>query len=162
VTPSNSSPCTSSRRRPSGSGATFPFPLYSAGFKSFSGKHKGLTVDDQGKGSGAGIRDLVNRTVDFAASDAAMTDEDMAKVPGGVQLLPMTGGQVVLAYSLPGQSEGAEERGAGGQPPLLGGGGGEAGMAVTSLTIRLPESRVSTARRGGSAGDGAGGRCRPW
>jgi phosphate transport system substrate-binding protein len=40
--------------------------------------------------------------VDFAASDAAMTDEDMAKVAGGVQLLPMTAGEIVLAYNLPG------------------------------------------------------------
>jgi len=61
-----------------------------------------VSVDYQGKGSGAGIQDLVNRTVDFAASDAAMTDEDMAKVPGGVQLLPMTGGEIVVAYNLPG------------------------------------------------------------
>jgi phosphate transport system substrate-binding protein len=42
--------------RLTGSGATFPFPLYSAWFKSFSGKHKGVTVDYQGKGSGAGVR----------------------------------------------------------------------------------------------------------
>jgi phosphate transport system substrate-binding protein len=92
--------------RLTGSGATFPFPLYSAWFKSFSGKQKGVTVDYQGKGSGAGIQDLLNRTVDFAASDAAMTDEDMAKVPGGVQLLPMTGGEIVLAYNLPGNPKG--------------------------------------------------------
>jgi hypothetical protein len=69
--------------RLAGSGATFPFPLYSTWFKSFSAKQKGVSVDYQGKGSGAGIQDLLNRTVDFAASDAAMTDEDMAKVPGG-------------------------------------------------------------------------------
>jgi len=88
--------------RLTGSGATFPFPLYSAWFKSFSTKHKGITVDYQGKGSGAGIRDFINHTVDFAASDAAMTDEEIAKVPGGVQLLPMTGGEIVLGYNLPG------------------------------------------------------------
>jgi phosphate transport system substrate-binding protein len=92
--------------RLTGSGATFPFPLYSTWFKSFSAKQKGVTVDYQGKGSGAGIQDLLNRTVDFAASDAAMTDEDMAKVPGGVQLLPMTGGEIVLAYNLPGNPRG--------------------------------------------------------
>jgi len=92
--------------RLTGSGATFPFPLYSAWFKSFSAKHKGLTVDYQGKGSGAGIQDLTNHTVDFAASDAAMTDEEMAKVPGGVQLLPMTGGEIVIGYNLPGNPKG--------------------------------------------------------
>jgi len=88
--------------RLTGSGATFPFPLYSAWFKAFSGKHKNLTVDYQGKGSGAGIRDFLNHTVDFAASDAAMTDEEMSKVPGGVQLLPMTGGEIVIGYNLSG------------------------------------------------------------
>jgi len=92
--------------RLTGSGATFPFPLYSAWFKAFSGKHKGVTVDYQGKGSGAGIRDFINRTVDFAASDAAMTDEEISKVPGGVVLLPMTGGEIVLGYNLPGNPKG--------------------------------------------------------
>ena len=88
--------------RLTGSGATFPFPLYSAWFKAFSTKNKNITVDYQGKGSGAGVRDFINHTVDFAASDAAMTDEEISKVPGGVQLLPMTGGEIVLGYNLPG------------------------------------------------------------
>ncbi len=94
------------RLRLTGSGASFPFPLYSAWFKSFGSKHKSVTVDYQAKGSGAGIQDFINRTVDFAASDAAMTDEEMAKVPGGVQLLPMTGGEIVLGYNLPGNPKG--------------------------------------------------------
>src|SRR5262249_52334077 len=85
-----------------GSGASFPFPIYSAWFKDFSRKNKGVTVDYQAKGSGAGIQDFINRTVDFAGSDAAMTDEQIAKVPGGVQLLPMTGGEIVISYNLPG------------------------------------------------------------
>ena len=92
--------------RLTGSGATFPFPVYSAWFKTFSGKSKGVTVDYQGKGSGAGIQDFINRTVDFAASDAAMSDEDIAKVPGGVQMLPMTGGEIVIGYNLPGGVKG--------------------------------------------------------
>ncbi len=61
-----------------------------------------MTVDYQAKGSGAGIQDLINKTVDFAASDAAMTPEQMSKVPDGVVLLPMTAGEIVLAYNLPG------------------------------------------------------------
>jgi phosphate transport system substrate-binding protein len=94
------------RMRLTGSGASFPFPLYSAWFKAFSSEHKSVTVDYQAKGSGAGIQDFINRTVDFAASDAAMTDADMAKVPGGVQLLPMTAGEIVLGYNLPGNPKG--------------------------------------------------------
>lgn len=84
-----------------GSGASFPAPLYSAWFKDFSRKTDGVTVDYQAKGSGAGIQDLINKTVDFAASDAAMTPEQMSKVPDGVVLLPMTAGEIVLAYNLP-------------------------------------------------------------
>jgi phosphate transport system substrate-binding protein len=89
-----------------GSGASFPFPLYSAWFKDFSRKTPGVTVDYQAKGSGAGIQDLINKTVDFAASDAAMTPEQIAKVPDGVVLLPMTAGEIVLAYNIPGQPKG--------------------------------------------------------
>ncbi|MFN0300046.1 MAG: phosphate ABC transporter substrate-binding protein PstS [Burkholderiales bacterium] len=85
-----------------GSGASFPFPIYAAWFKEFSKVSNGITVDYQSKGSGAGIQDLINKTVDFAASDSAMTDEQIAKVPQGVQLLPMTAGEIVLAYNLPG------------------------------------------------------------
>ena len=84
-----------------GSGASFPFPLYSTWFKAFSQKTPGVTVDYQAKGSGAGIQDLINNTVDFAASDAAMTPEQIAKVERGVVLLPMTAGEIVLAYNLP-------------------------------------------------------------
>jgi phosphate transport system substrate-binding protein len=84
-----------------GSGASFPFPIYSAWLKDFSKKNPGITVDYQAKGSGAGIQDFINKTVDFAASDAAMKDEEIAKVDGGAVLLPMTAGEIVLAYNLP-------------------------------------------------------------
>ena len=89
-----------------GSGASFPFPIYSAWFKDFSKQNDGVTVDYQAKGSGAGIQDFINRTVDFAASDAAMTDEEIAKVPDGAVLLPITAGEIVLAYNLPGNPKG--------------------------------------------------------
>jgi phosphate transport system substrate-binding protein len=89
-----------------GSGASFPFPLYSTWFKTFSKESKDILVDYQAKGSGAGIKDFLNKTVDFAASDAAMKDEEMAQVKDGVQLLPMTAGTIVLAYNLPGNPKG--------------------------------------------------------
>jgi len=83
-----------------GSGASFPYPLYASWFKVFSDQSDDITVDYQAKGSGAGIQDLINNVVDFAASDAAMTDEEIAQVEEGVVLLPMTAGEVVLAYNL--------------------------------------------------------------
>ncbi len=87
--------------RLTGSGASFPFPLYSTWFKTFGRENKEIIINYQAKGSGAGIKDFINHTVDFAASDAAMKDEEMAQVKEGVQLLPMTAGKVVLAYNLP-------------------------------------------------------------
>lgn len=88
-----------------GSGASFPFPIYGAWFKDFSKQTKGVTVDYQAKGSGAGIQDFTNNTVDFAASDAAMDDEEIAKIKQGVVLLPMTAGEIVLSYNLAGVKE---------------------------------------------------------
>jgi phosphate transport system substrate-binding protein len=64
--------------------------------------HKNANIDYQAKGSGAGVLDLINHTVDFAASDAAMKPEEIAKVKEGVVLLPMTAGEIVIAYNLPG------------------------------------------------------------
>ncbi|MBF8746794.1 phosphate ABC transporter substrate-binding protein PstS [Pseudomonas putida] len=92
--------------RLTGSGASFPAPIYLTWFKDFSKNTDGVTVDYQSKGSGAGVQDFLNKTVDFAASDSAMKDEDIAKVGEGVQLLPMTAGEIVLAYNLPGNPKG--------------------------------------------------------
>ncbi len=92
--------------RLTGSGASFPFPLYSTWFKDYHKVNKDVLINYQAKGSGAGIKDFINHTVDFAASDAAMTDEQMAQVKEGVQLLPMTAGTIVLAYNLPGNPQG--------------------------------------------------------
>jgi phosphate transport system substrate-binding protein len=84
-----------------GSGASFPFPIYGLWFKEYGKAQRHVIIDYQAKGSGAGVRDFVNKTVDFAASDAAMTDAQMQEVEGGVQLLPMTAGAIVLSYNLP-------------------------------------------------------------
>jgi len=88
-----------------GSGASFPFPIYSKWFKDFSKTNEEARVDYQSKGSGAGIQDFINEVVDFAGSDAAMSDEEIAKVKHGVVLLPMTAGEIVLTYNLKGIDE---------------------------------------------------------
>ena len=85
-----------------GAGASFPAPLYLRWFKTYNGSHPNVQVDYQSIGSGGGVKSFMDRTVDFAASDAAMKTEDMAKVEGGVQLVPMTAGSIVLAYNLDG------------------------------------------------------------
>jgi phosphate transport system substrate-binding protein len=84
-----------------GAGASFPAPLYTKWFKTFDGSHPDVLVDYQSVGSGSGVKSVIDKTVDFGASDAAMTDEEMGRVPGGVQLIPMTAGSIVIAYNLP-------------------------------------------------------------
>ncbi|MGH9140190.1 MAG: phosphate ABC transporter substrate-binding protein PstS, partial [Vicinamibacterales bacterium] len=85
-----------------GAGASFPAPLYNKWFKAYGASHRNVLVDYQSVGSGGGIKSVMDHTVDFGASDAAMKPEDMAKVPDGVQLFPMTAGSIVLAYNIQG------------------------------------------------------------
>lgn len=86
----------------SGAGATFPAPLYQRWSVEYNKKHPDVQVNYQSVGSGAGVKNFIQGVVDFGASDAAMTDEEMAKSPRGAVLVPATAGSVVLAYNLPG------------------------------------------------------------
>jgi phosphate transport system substrate-binding protein len=65
-----------------------------------------LRINYQSTGSGAGVEQFKAKTVDFAASDVAMTDAEMQTIPEGVLLLPMTAGSLGLAYNLPGIPDG--------------------------------------------------------
>jgi phosphate transport system substrate-binding protein len=85
------------------SGATFPAPLYGAWFAKYNQLHSDVRINYQGIGSGAGIKQFTGGLTDFGASDAAMSDKEIAAVTnGGVVLLPMTAGSIVLSYNLPG------------------------------------------------------------
>ncbi|MGA2259667.1 MAG: phosphate ABC transporter substrate-binding protein PstS [Thermoguttaceae bacterium] len=85
-----------------GAGATFPKPLYKKWFKTYSAAHPEVKIGYLAVGSGPGVKLLMDENVDFGASDAAMTPEEIAKVERGVQFLPVTAGSIVLAYNLPG------------------------------------------------------------
>jgi phosphate transport system substrate-binding protein len=84
-----------------GTGATFPAPLYQKWFTEYNKDHPDVQINYQPLGSGAGIKQFQQHLVDFGASDAAMTDQEMAAVKDGVVLLPMTAGAIVLSYNLP-------------------------------------------------------------
>jgi len=88
-----------------GAGATFPAPLYERYAREVKKKYPNLGVNYQAVGSGAGIRQVISGTVDFGASDAAMKDEEMAKVKNGVILVPTAGGAVSVVYNVPGVKE---------------------------------------------------------
>lgn len=86
----------------SGAGATFPAPLYQRWGVEYNKVNPAVQVNYQSVGSGAGVKNFIAGVVDFGASDAAMTDEEIAKVPHGVVMIPATAGEIVFAYNLPG------------------------------------------------------------
>jgi phosphate transport system substrate-binding protein len=88
-----------------GAGATFPYPLYTKWISEFAKAHPGVRINYQSIGSGGGIRQITERTVDFGASDAPMTDEQLGKAPG-ILHIPTCLGAVVLSYNLEGVPSG--------------------------------------------------------
>ena len=84
-----------------GAGSTFIFPLASKWFSDYARLEPKLRFNYQSIGSGAGIRQITDRTIDFGASDAPLTDEQLTRAPGLLHL-PATLGSVAIAYHLPG------------------------------------------------------------
>jgi phosphate transport system substrate-binding protein len=88
-----------------GAGATFPYPIYSKWFDEYATK-TGIHINYQPIGSGGGIKQLSEETVDFGASDAPMTDAEMAAARGGPILhVPTVVGVVAVVYNLPSVSQ---------------------------------------------------------
>ena len=83
-----------------GAGATFPNPLYSKWFDAYA-RETGVRINYQSIGSGGGIRQFTEGTVDFGATDGPMTDEQIAAVHGDVLHVPTVLGAVVATYNLP-------------------------------------------------------------
>ena len=84
-----------------GAGATFPAPLYQRWFAEYNKLFPQVEISYQSIGSAAGVSQFIARTVDFGASDLAMTPAELEQVPETV-LLPISAGSIVLAYNLPG------------------------------------------------------------
>jgi len=85
-----------------GAGASFPAPLYETWFSQYNRSNPNIQISYQSIGSGAGVQQFSRGTVDFGASDVAMSDGEIAQTSRGVVMLPMTAGSIVLAYNLPG------------------------------------------------------------
>lgn len=84
-----------------GAGSTFAAPFYKTAFREYF-KQTGIPVSYGVIGSGAGIRSLKDKIVDFGASDAFLSDADLAKMPAPVVHIPTCSGAVVIAFNLPG------------------------------------------------------------
>jgi phosphate transport system substrate-binding protein len=85
-----------------GAGATFPAPLYKKWLEEYQKRRPDVALSYDVIGSGEGTEQFMAGVVDFGASDAAMSDAQIAEVTRGVQLLPIVAGSVVLAYNLEG------------------------------------------------------------
>ncbi len=88
-----------------GAGATFPAPLYTRWFNTYARVDKSVRFNYQSIGSGAGIAQISNRMVDFGASDAPMSDRQIAALSGRILHFPTVLGADVITYNLPGLSE---------------------------------------------------------
>ena len=86
-----------------GAGSSFDYPAFTKWFEAYGKVNPDIRFNYQSIGSGAGQKQLLNRTVDFGASDAPMTDASMATASGKILHLPVVAGGVAIIYNLPGR-----------------------------------------------------------
>lgn len=84
-----------------GAGATFPAPLYQKWFQEYA-QAGGAAINYQAIGSGGGIKQITEKTVDFGASDAPLSDDEMTRAGNSLQHIPTVMGAVVVVYNVPG------------------------------------------------------------
>jgi len=85
-----------------GAGATFPFPIYSKWFSEYNKTNPEIQINYQSIGSGGGIKQITEKTVDFGASDAPLSDDEMTRAGNSLQHIPTVMGAVVVVYNVPG------------------------------------------------------------
>lgn len=86
----------------SGAGSSFDYPAFTKWFEAYGAVDAAVHFNYQSVGSGAGQQQLLKETVEFGASDAPMSDENMSKGTGKILHLPVVAGGVALTYNLPG------------------------------------------------------------
>ncbi len=91
-----------------GAGATFPYPLYSKWFAEYNRLHPDVRINYQSIGSGGGIAQVQKGTVDFGASDAPLSDQQIKEMGRPIVLVPTVAGAVALTYNLPGINTGVK------------------------------------------------------
>lgn len=89
-----------------GAGATFPYPLYSKWFAEYTKTHKDVEFNYQSIGSGGGIKQVLAGTVDFGATDAPMSDDELKQAKNPIAHIPTVLGAVTVAYNVKGVATG--------------------------------------------------------
>jgi len=137
-----------------GAGATFPYPLYSKWFFEYSNANPGVKFNYQSIGSGGGIKQITAGTVDFGATDAPMTEEEMGKLPGPILHIPTAIGAVVVVFNLDGVGSGLKLT-----PDVLAGiflgkitRWNDPKIAELNKTVTLPNADIVVAHRSDGSG----------
>ncbi|HHP7244490.1 MAG TPA: phosphate ABC transporter substrate-binding protein PstS [Elainellaceae cyanobacterium] len=91
-----------------GTGASFPFFIYQHWFSEYNTLHPNVQINYQPTGSQVGIQQMISETIDFGASDVALTDEHINQADDSIVMVPMTAGSVAIAYNLPGIDSGLQ------------------------------------------------------
>ncbi|MBI1815654.1 MAG: phosphate ABC transporter substrate-binding protein PstS [Deltaproteobacteria bacterium] len=89
-----------------GAGATFPYPMYSKWFNLYTQVDPSVRFNYQSIGSGGGIKQITEQTVDFGATDGPMSDEQLRAAPGPILHFPTVMGAAVLTYNVEGLGSG--------------------------------------------------------
>ena len=140
-----------------GAGATFPYPLYSKWFAEYQKADAQAQFNYQSIGSGGGIKQFTEKTVDFGATDAFMTDEQLSKVDGKVLHVPTVLGAVVLTYNIPGVEKGLKLTGDEVADLFLGKikKWNDPRIAKDNAGVKLPDMDVLVAHRSDGSGTSA-------
>jgi phosphate transport system substrate-binding protein len=137
-----------------GAGATFPYPIYSKWFSDYAAQ-KGVRINYASIGSGGGVRQLSDQTIDFGATDGPMSDAELARAKGGPILhVPTVLGADVLAYNLPGLTQPLRLTGAAIADIFLGRivKWNDARLAAINPGVALPDQDVLVVHRSDGSG----------
>ena len=137
-----------------GAGATFPNPIYTKWFSEYNKLHPDVAINYQSVGSGAGIRQLTNRTVFFGATDGPMTNDQLLAAPGKILHFPTVIGSVVPIYKVPGVADGLKFTG-----PVLANifmgtitKWNDRGIAASNPGVNLPATDITVVHRSDGSG----------
>ena len=136
-----------------GAGATFPYPIYSKWFSVYAEK-TGIHINYQSIGSGAGIKQLMANTVDFGASDAPLSDDEVKAMPAPVVHIPTVAGAVAISYNLESVGKGLHL-----SPEVLAGiflgtitNWNDKNIALLNPKVKLPDEAITVAHRSDGSG----------
>lgn len=137
-----------------GAGATFPYPLYSKWFSEYSKAHAGIEFNYQSIGSGGGIKQVLAQTVDFGATDAPMTDDELKQAKTPIHHVPTVLGAVTVAYNVKGIATGLNLDGETIGKIFLGTitKWNDAAIAKLNPKVKLPATDILVVRRSDGSG----------